>query len=299
MDDKHKVNAMLGGFVLGYDMVAASMGSVDSYSKVSDVYQSLFANASLADFYRGLEFQPVKPSGSSDKSVAVAFRASYMTYLRFLYLNHVGFDYQNIDPNSLLFRCRENFTFPVMSFSLRDPTVPAYTSVPDEDGVYSGDASTEVVPLLLGAPAPARGHCDVCGFTVVLDGHGDRCRVQVAFTSDEMRAAWLGDAMHALDVRVLISNTALSIKNTTLVSQEYLSAVAQRRYLATMDESYEELSSRSNHTWSTKFEMLYYGSFRSKYLLWLQAELFSKFGTTPMSDVASVLINDYSLESIR
>jgi len=114
--------------------------------------------------------------------------------------------------------------------------------------------------------------CARCEFMVNPVGHQLRCRIPAVKEPGEERKALIGDALHALDVKILIAGWSSDVKAMTVRTIEYTAATAQRDYLAMVDPGACG-ADRSNHTWGTAFEVRYRGKFRYDYLLWLTREL--------------------------
>jgi len=123
------------------------------------------------------------------------------------------------------------------------------------------------VALLAGRPE--RFFCEVCGFDVVKLGHEARCR---KFVAKDMAAALVGDARHALDVKLLLTQCTPSGTQYTILSQVYISAIAQKEYLE-MAMPMLFVEGLSVHSIASRFECLYTGTFRRRYLCWLCADL--------------------------
>jgi len=113
-------------------------------------------------------------------------------------------------------------------------------------------------------------YCTRCGFDVLPDGHELRCKPFVP-KDIKARLELVGDAMHALDVKVAIALSSCPHDQMTVVAAKYMSAVGQRRYLVHV--GIEVAIELNVHSAGSEFERRYFGDFRSGYLRWLSARL--------------------------
>jgi len=136
--------------------------------------------------------------------------------------------------------------------------------------IGSSDPSQDGLRAMQLAMDKGKEHCADCGFMVNPVGHAVRCRVPGAVVRNA-RLELVGDAIHALDVKlaVVCSNTLDS--QLTIVSAKFVSGPAQKEYLQVVDP--EAVQGRSIGSWASEFERRYHGEFRAAYLQWLHARL--------------------------
>lgn len=110
-----------------------------------------------------------------------------------------------------------------------------------------------------------RFYCERCKYLVVKDGHELRCTVPIP--ADPV-GDLVGDARHALDVKLLLSVGCPNGSKLTVLSVNYLSSAGQRSYL---EPRFPGIigKNRSDHSWGSAFERQYCGVFRQEYLEWL------------------------------
>jgi len=106
--------------------------------------------------------------------------------------------------------------------------------------------------------------CQRCGFEVVVLGHESRCRVPLTAeeSADRRSKAWIGDALHSLDVRIAVLQRGLSPKVWEYEFQRFATAFHQAAYL----KSVEPYTEGNEKVLATTFETQYSGVFRDKYL---------------------------------
>lgn len=115
--------------------------------------------------------------------------------------------------------------------------------------------------------------CDECGFRVLKsEGHRERCRLPNTVMPAMRDDAWIGDALHVLDVRVAIQDAGVDSAKATVLAVSYLSASAQARY---MREFYPDPGDceASDRVLSARFEAGYVSRYRDAYLVWLRKQL--------------------------
>lgn len=133
-----------------------------------------------------------------------------------------------------------------------------------------------VVPVVKEEAAVGSGkvHCEVCGFQVKADGHRDRCRPARRAGDSSLRAdAWLGDALHALDVRAFLLRCGCPEKELEGMAQLYVGANAQAKFYRGYAGEKRMSSGESDRSLSQAFEASYRGRFRDVYA----EELFQGF----------------------
>jgi uncharacterized C2H2 Zn-finger protein len=117
-----------------------------------------------------------------------------------------------------------------------------------------------------------RMYCDLCECVVVAKNHAQRCRPTVDWGPPAHAEAWIGDALHVLDVReALLKFGAMDV--VASLQTDYTSARAQTDWLKAHG-MYQLGSESKNSTW---FEANY-PKFRDQYKLWL-AERFGICGS--------------------
>jgi len=120
--------------------------------------------------------------------------------------------------------------------------------------------------------AGVRVYCDVCRFMVKAEGHAERCRVKSPVTETDRRAAWLGDALHALDVRRVVLMAGVPAASLQPVAQKYIGAAGQKKYVQLLTPELF-VSDVSESRWATAFEVDYTDKLREDYIEWLVGEL--------------------------
>lgn len=135
----------------------------------------------------------------------------------------------------------------------------------------AGDPVGSSSPVF-GADVPVRKKCDKCGFVVLWEGHEARCRVPAASDSvhsDRVRSmAWLGDAVHTLDVRRFLLVVGTPVAELEVRAQEYRGGHVRARYYRDFPgvEPIEEVSGKPESALATLFNASYCGDYRRKYL---------------------------------
>jgi len=126
-----------------------------------------------------------------------------------------------------------------------------------------------------------KAYCSVCQMFVKHEGHTLRCRVpgsQHVLSDKYRRLSWVGDALHAADVRYVLLSRGTETSRLDIEAQKYTPAVAQAAYLRTSPDRIVEMAFRplggSDRQYSTAFEASYSGSFRDSYV---RSELGSDF----------------------
>lgn len=110
--------------------------------------------------------------------------------------------------------------------------------------------------------------CAVCGFVVRAEGHADRCRpvVDRNVVSGLRRAAWLGDALHTVDVRVALLLAGLEDKQLQVEATRLSSATAQAAFYKQWHGRKVKAASGSEDKLAQAFEASYNGRFRRRYI---------------------------------
>jgi len=112
-------------------------------------------------------------------------------------------------------------------------------------------------------------HCEICGFFVNPVNHVFRCRASTLKRS--ARKELLGDAVHMLDVKVLVTNTEVAEKMYTIVASRYASKTGQAAYMRAIGIDLGH--KRSEKDLSNEFERDYIDKHRGPYLKYLSAGL--------------------------
>lgn len=113
--------------------------------------------------------------------------------------------------------------------------------------------------------------CLRCGFLVNPVDHVSRCKIGGHSERSEFDyRSWIGDAVHALDVRrvfeLLETKGAAEFKTPAErhgAYQKYTSSKGQREYIETVNLQNPDISDKRM---ATEFETLYTGEFRRNYL---------------------------------
>jgi len=116
--------------------------------------------------------------------------------------------------------------------------------------------------------AVERMDCERCGIKgVVMEGHAERCVIPEA---RDPVFELIGDARHSLDVKLAVVS-AKGDRHFSRMATEYVSAVAQRRYLASVGQVFGNKA--ADHACGSSFERQYKGRFRKQYLVYLFYDL--------------------------
>lgn len=129
---------------------------------------------------------------------------------------------------------------------------------------------------------PAKQFCTECEFMVVMEGHEERCRPQPVrevkwngvvrsdlSSSDIRRLAWVGDAMHKLDLRLLLMATGAEDGQLQIEAAKYEERQAQAEWYDKYEGEKFDSASTGVKSRSTAFEASYYGVFRREYVSYL------------------------------
>jgi len=111
--------------------------------------------------------------------------------------------------------------------------------------------------------------------------------------ADVTEDAWIGDAVHRLDLRRVILASATPLAERTIVQDRFLAAAAQRAFYAAYQGVKVPASGPSDHAQSTAFEASYQGRFRADYLEYLIGQLPA---VRPFPPVARFLGREASLD---
>jgi len=108
--------------------------------------------------------------------------------------------------------------------------------------------------------------CPVCKFNVKQEDHHLRCRPNGHTTSKKNfnKAAWIGDCLHDLDLRMILGSEDLEPAERHRLHNWYRSGPHQAEY---MRQTGKSGPGDSEDKLSTLFEGGYQGAFRAEYLL--------------------------------
>jgi len=230
------------------------------------------ANA-VSLYYNALDYKPIQPRGLSDKNVAQAFRAAYKCQFRYDYLRWL-LQVKGVPLDQL-----KNFSPGVID------DIPQHGQLRIENTQSLDCPTGNVSEYAL---------CTVCGFNVKVEGHINRCRIQPhnVVSNEQVKLAWIGDAIHVLDIRILLLASSVESKNLQFMAESFISRTAQKEYLLSVGVSLPSTS--TNHDWSTVFESMYHGEFREIYLEWVKRKLSATNITVRqfmLSDIGSMVIS--------
>lgn len=284
LDDPERNNLLSGmGTLLHQYDVRSVLITSGVHSSVLDAQCQLYVCAdACAKYYRSLyprgDFLLV-PSGVSSHAVAKAFRAVY-PFLRDGYVKYLQ---QEFPTSSLL--VSNVGSFPVCDRIHRSShgsekfgtvTVAGDDVVATYRDLEKRLASIELleqrtddfIRVMSESSADRKVFCDACQCNVNPDGHDKRCRpIKQPVPGQERVAAWIGDAIHTLDVRIALVRALIPEKRLSILCDTFKSASAQADYIRAnatalgLDLDLAE----SDRRLSTGFEAGY-GRFRSKYI---------------------------------
>lgn len=248
--------ANLGLALHQYDVrtVLASHGV--PLAELESHYQRLTSADACAKYYLSKSASDgdvlLAPAGSSAVQVAKAFRAVY-PQLRDVYLAGLVRVYS---PSVIHVRLLDDF--------------PVHNSI--------SERQADVGRAMLAIEAPPsrdvpeeRMDCLVCGFNVVTKDHDTRCQPQRTESVDTRVAAWIGDAIHTLDVRLALVVAKLPVKRLSLVADMLKSGTAQHNYMMNIAPKHGFVidTDVTIKRAATLFESVYHGTFRDKYIEYL------------------------------
>lgn len=111
-----------------------------------------------------------------------------------------------------------------------------------------------------------RVYCSICGFFVNPNRHSERCRVvNEDFVRSMRLAAWIGDALHSLDVRYHLIKLSVPSVKLQIESQVFVTDVAQATFYVGAQSHKVPARGQSVSLLSEAFEASYSGSFRREY----------------------------------
>lgn len=246
---KFKVYSWFGGTRHLADVQVAVVAAGVPMQRATIVSQQYVAASARSAYFLSREDNFIVPAGVSDHAVADAFKASYFGSFRADYLAWLS------------------------------------TKIPRAESV--GVVNELMVEQEADMSRYGKVYCENCGFFVVASGHHERCRVRDDGSgSEELRClAWFGDAVHILDVRRVLIKAGVKVANLQLLCERIISAEAQSAYMREQMGS----SNESTRTLSTRFESLYRGSFRRRYLHYLKGKLEQEFGVVVREEYIDTL----------
>nr|BED98336.1 MAG: hypothetical protein [Aspergillus flavus virga-like virus 1] len=89
---------------------------------------------------------------------------------------------------------------------------------------------------------------------------------------DTVMGAWIGGALHELDVKARLVRVGYSIADANIKLQVYTSSAARSRYYKSSSVQPVRVSGHSDHSIATAFRAAYCNEFRERYLLWLRSQ---------------------------
>jgi 23S rRNA maturation mini-RNase III len=272
----------LGTLLHQYDVRSVLIASGVNSSALDTKYQRCVSAEACAKYYHSLYPRGdyiLVPAGVSAGAVAKAFRAVY-PLLRDGYVKHL----QNEFPTSAL--CLPKLgAFPVCERIRRLVEHEAGSGANDtvvKDSVaryFQLEDEIEQLSLLearalsstnsLQESSAVRGmFCEDCQCHVNPEDHKSRCRpVKPPVSGQKKVAAWIGDAIHTLDVRIALVHACVPEKRLGILCDTFKSASAQARFVREHGYSLGLRldNDESDRRLSTEFEAMY-GGFRSAYI---------------------------------
>lgn len=253
--DYYARRATIGQQLHCYDVRFVLVATGMSLGQLDSAFQSLTSVNACAEYYTGDKIK-LHPSGSSAASVAKAFRAVYLE-LRTDYVSWLRTRYV-VDASSLT----AIYGFPIPALD------DQYAANPDTRLVGPVDSGTSPIREPFVAE---RVECAACGFLVNPVGHGTRC-VPGGHSSDRTHRvkAFIGDALHKLDVRMACIKRGIAVVALTVTTDKYTNGSAQSEYL---HRNGLVVPGENVTQSSTRFEAMYAGDFRIRYIRQLREEL--------------------------
>jgi len=272
----------LGTLLHQYDVRSVLIASGVNSSALDAKYQRCVSAEACAKYYHSLYPRGdyiLVPAGVSAGAVAKAFRAVY-PLLRDGYVKHL----QNEFPTSALYLSKLG-AFPVCkrvrrlsepgddsgdSVAVVDDSVARYFQLESEiEQLSLLEARASRSTSSLQESSTVRGvFCEDCQCHVNPDNHESRCRSTKPPVSVQKKvAAWIGDAIHTLDVRIALVHAHVPEKRLSILCDTFKSASAQARFIREYGSSLGLRldSGESDRRLSTEFEAKY-GGFRPEYI---------------------------------
>lgn len=121
-------------------------------------------------------------------------------------------------------------------------------------------------------------YCDKCNLFVVAEGHAERCNFSSRGANTDLRTgattrwtterrkAWIGDAIHKLDIRMAALIRGIPDIGKSNFENSYTDAVSQAKYMKEFESNSVPNINMSDHSISTMFEARYHTEFRRSYL---------------------------------
>jgi len=139
----------------------------------------------------------------------------------------------------------------------------------DVDSELFGTLSVELSEGKLSDRKAEKVLCKKCGFYVNPVNHVFRCRVVVP--ARDAKKELLGDAIHMLDVKLVVTSSVVSSDVYTIVVAKYASKAGQASYMRAVGVDVGCV--RGDRDLSNEFERDYLTKYRRQYLDYLAAEL--------------------------
>jgi len=120
--------------------------------------------------------------------------------------------------------------------------------------------------------------CSTCGFLVRPEGHDLRCSInghssmsaEQVKTAEQIsllrRRAWVGDAQHTTDIRLVLLSADVPDKELAVIESSLRDKVNQAEFWKSYPGPKVEPQGSSDHSVSQAFEASYEGAFRRVYL---------------------------------
>lgn len=276
-NDNARVNALrstLGMALQAYDVRCVLAAHGIPPERIDFEITKAVSAADTAKYYQTRTSQPLTPSGSAVQNVAKAFRAVYYGSVRDDYLMLLVAQYPpKWDCIKLLamYPMHSEVYAAIARYLRRHQPSSTVPTLLLTDGTDVGDD-----PVSQSGPTVEKEFCQVCSFFVNPVGHDQRCRPHSSFALDDdvKRDAWIGDALHTLDVRKRLVSGGMWTARLSIACDAFKSGEAQAAYLRIrgFNNEYSERL-QSDRTLSTLFEAHYETRYRTEYLVWLDEEL--------------------------
>lgn len=294
--ERYTLLAGLGTLLHQYDVRSFLIASGVNSSSLDSKYQQCVSAEACANYYRSLDPRSndlLIPAGVSVHAVAKAFRAMYPSlrddYVQFLRREHLSricllSKLGDFPVCSLLQHMIESRKTATSSEGINQDNVARILELDRQvEWLSHAEKRISMPSDSFESRSVARGvFCERCQCHVNPNNHEERCAVVKSPISGDTRvAAWIGDAIHTLDVRLALVQARLPEKKLSVLGDTFKSAAAQAKYLRTRGAllGLTVDINESDRRLSTQFEAMY-GNFRSYYI------------TELINDVKSVAVGD-------